>query len=320
MRDYEYTSAFAREIELFLAYKESLGFYGRSRRWYLLDFDRHCAANGLADFDRETVEGWVIGMDARNPGGYRSWMSYIRDLGRYMAANGRTDAYVLSGSFAARPARPTPYLLSEREIGAFFGAAWELDARPPLSWEMACFFGLMYACGLRTCEARGLAVGDVDAGGGHIDVLWSKGSRSRRLYLSGEVAAALAECGSRTADAFGADREAFFVNSAGRPISPCAAGTYFNRIWDAAGLARPEGGRRPRPYDFRHHFAYANIERWAADGLDVMAMVPYLARYMGHASFDSTLYYVHTSPGFLAGYAGMAAPAGRLLPEVGFDA
>jgi hypothetical protein len=33
----------------------------------------------------------------------------------------------------------------------------------------------------------------------------------------------------------------------------------FNRIWDRAGLPRPLGGQQPRPYDFRHHFAYANI-------------------------------------------------------------
>ena len=57
----------------------------------------------------------------------------------------------------------------------------------------------------------------------------------------------------------------------------------FNRIWDQAGLPRPAGGQQPRPYDFRHHFAYANVERWMAQGKDVTAMLPYLARYMGHA-------------------------------------
>ena len=51
-----------------------------------------------------------------------------------------------------------------------------------------------------------------------------------------------------------------------------------------------------------------------------MSMVPYLSRYMGHASFDSTLYYVHTSPDFMSGFAGAAAGLDALLPEVGFDA
>ena len=44
----------------------------------------------------------------------------------------------------------------------------------------------------------------------------------------------------------------------------------------------------------RHHFAYANIERWMTQGRDVTAMLPYLARYMGHAGFESTFYYVNS--------------------------
>jgi len=50
-------------------------------------------------------------------------------------------------------------------------------------------------------------------------------------------------------------------------------------------------------------------------------MMPYLARYMGHASFDSTYHYVHASPDFLDGYAGLVRSADEaVLPEVGFDA
>jgi len=93
----------------------------------------------------------------------------------------------------------------------------------------------------------------------------------------------------------------------------------FNRIWDQAGLPRPMGGIRPRPYDFRHHFAYANIERWMAGGIDVAAMLPYLSRYMGHASFDSTYYYIHTSPDFMDAYAQITRESQSLLPEVGFE-
>ena len=68
------------------------------------------------------------------------------------------------------------------------------------------------------------------------------------------------------------------------------------QLWDQAGLPRPVGGTQPRPYDFRHHFAYADLERWMSDGTDVTAMLPCLARYMGHATFDSTYYYIHTRP------------------------
>ena len=65
-------------------------------------------------------------------------------------------------------------------------------------------------------------------------------------------------------------------------------GVVFCRVWTQAGLAWPKAGKRPRPYDFRHRLAFANIERWARDGMDVMAMLPYLAAYMGHAGSAAT--------------------------------
>jgi integrase len=36
-------------------------------------------------------------------------------------------------------------------------------------------------------------------------------------------------------------------------------------------------------------------------------MLPYLARYMGHASIESSYYYIHTSPDFMHAYAHITA-------------
>ncbi len=38
----------------------------------------------------------------------------------------------------------------------------------------------------------------------------------------------------------------------------------------------------------------------------------------GHASIDSTYYYIHTSPDFLRDYDHLMAGSRSLLPEVGF--
>ena len=114
-------------------------------------------------------------------------------------------------------------------------------------------------------------------------------------------------------------RQRFFVSAAGNQVTTATVGKVFNRIWDQAGLPRPTGGQQPRPYDFRHHFAYANVERWMAQGTDVTAMLPYLARYMGHATIESTYYYIHTSPDFMDAYADITSQTQSVLPEVGFE-
>ncbi len=311
-----FTSAFAADLEAYLAFKQSMGHCGASRVWYLRRFDAWCSEHDLAVFDQGTVEGWVSAQ-LESSGRYRSWMSYIRDFGRWLQATGASDAYVLSGRWKAPFVAPRPYLLASRQIELFFTAAAALQSQSPWRWQAVAFFTLMHSCGLRTGETRALQPGQVDLEDGHIDVVGSKGNRSRRLPVTTQVTGVLAACDQASRAHFPL-RRTFFVSAAGNQVSPCTAGTVLARIWDQAGLARPEDGRPPRPYDFRHHFAYACIERWMRQGKDVAAMLPYLARYMGHASFDSTYYYIHTSPDFLDAYADITRESQSLLPEVGF--
>ena len=311
-----FTSAFATRLEEYVEFKRGMGFDGGSRIWYLKRFDAYCAEHALAVFDRDAVEGWVTAQLATS-GRYRSWMSYIRDFGRWLRARGATDAYVLSDRWRAPIVPAHPYLLTQREIEAFFTAAARLDTTSPWQWQAVAFFVMMHSCGIRTCEARRLLTGQVDLPGRHLDVLWSKGNRSRRLPITGDVADILATCDTASTARFGPSRTTFFVSSTGSPVTAAAVGVIFNRIWDQAGLRRA-GGQRPRPYDLRHHFAYANIERWMAQGIDVAAMLPYLSTYMGHASVESTYYYIHTSPDFMQAYPQIMAQAGSPLPEVGF--
>jgi integrase len=105
-------------------------------------------------------------------------------------------------------------------------------------------------------------------GAGHIDILWSNGHRSRRLPLTDQVIGILDTC-DRTSRAHFASRRTFFVSATGNQVSTATVGKIFGRIWDQAGLPRPVAGQQPRPYDFRHHFAYANIHRWMTAGDDV---------------------------------------------------
>lgn len=315
----EFTSVFAEDLKRYLAFKQGMGCYGAARGWYLSSFDAYCTKHGVISFDRQTVEGWVVFRKSSQPGSQPSWMSYIRDFGRWMRAQNDPDAYVLTESWRAGFVRSQPYLLSREEISRFFQAAGELKTNSPWQWQSVAFFGLMHSCGLRTCETRGLRLQDVDLGKGEIDVLWSKGNRSRRLPITDEVIDILTECDRMSRKEFGRQRPRFFVSSTPAPVPPASIGVMFNRIWHQAGLPRSSGGNQPHPYSFRHHFAYANIERWMVEGVDVNAMLPYLARYMGHASLDSTYYYIHTSPDFMDGYAALTQDGQGVFPGVGFE-
>jgi integrase len=316
MNAHGFTSAFASQLDAYLAFKQNMGFYGSSRIWYLRRFDAYCTTHDRRVFDRDTVEGWVSEQLA-DSGRYRSWMSYIRDFGRWLTVHEDAGAYVLTEQWKAPFVPAHPYLLTTHEIVSFFGAAAHLHAQSPWRWQATAFFTLMHSCGLRTGEARALQTSDVDLEHGYVDICWSKGNRSRRLPLTEQVTDVLADCEQTSRQRF-PRRGNFFVSAAGTPVMAASVGTTFNRIWDQAELPRPTGGRRPRPYDFRHHFAYANLERWMADGKDVAALLPYLSRYMGHVGLESTYYYVHTSPDFMDAYAHLTPEGGSVLPEAGW--
>ncbi|MBQ9002052.1 MAG: tyrosine-type recombinase/integrase [Eggerthellaceae bacterium] len=320
MKRYEHTSALAPDIDAFLDYMRRCGKESSTRYWMMHDFDRYCERVGAAALTREVVDGWIRERLERTSPDSRSWISCIRVFGRWSRLNSDPGAYVLPArSYRTANSRNVPYLLSEGDVDAFFGAIDGTPLRGPWRWQTACFFALMSSCGLRTCEVRKLGVSDVDFGAMRIHVRWSKGNRSRVLAVTEDVRDVLAECSARTDCAFGDGRRAFFVGTGGGPVGASRPGALFRRIWAQAGLPWPDSGPEPRPYAFRHRFAYANIERWAAEGRDVEAMLPYLAKYMGHSCFESTYYYVHTSPDFMAGFADATRSTDPLLPEVGFD-
>jgi len=108
MSGHGFTSAFAAQLDAYLEFKQSMGFYGASRIWYLQQFDAWCAGRGRTVFDQATVEEWVAAR-LESSGRYRSWMSYIRDFGRWLQATGHPGAYVVGPvESRVRSAAPLP--------------------------------------------------------------------------------------------------------------------------------------------------------------------------------------------------------------------
>ncbi|WP_260680766.1 hypothetical protein [Arthrobacter sp. KBS0703] len=142
MSTYEFTSVFARELTRYLAFKQGMGCYGDSRIWYLRSFDTYRTEHEGASFDQQAIEGWVIFKKSSQPGSSPSWMSYIRDFGRWLRTHGNAEAYVLAESWKSGFFRSQPYLLSREEISLFFQSATELETTSPWKWQSVAFFAL----------------------------------------------------------------------------------------------------------------------------------------------------------------------------------
>jgi integrase len=169
---------------------------------------------------------------------------------------------------------------------------------------------------MRCKEARTLLYEDVHMDAGYLDVKQSKGPKNRRIYISTELLEYLKKYESTISLLF--PNRKYFFPSRDSCYGTGAISGNFRRIWK---LAYPDFvlTSRPRAYDFRHHFAWANLNRWAAEGMDVNVMLPYLMRYMGHQSISETLYYFHFVPEFFPTYSDMSSETECIIPEVPYE-
>lgn len=313
-----FISSLAPALNDFVTLKNSLGIEYKTSAVYLRQLDKYnYEHNNAQTLTKEIAEGWAIQHSSKSTTNDRSWIPPIREFGRYLQSIGDSEAYVLDNRFTIQRYHAEVYLLSENEIQVFFK---ECDSyvlrhnalgRP---YVLPAFYRFLYCCGVRCAEARNLKCKDVHLDKGYVDILKSKAHKDRRLFLSDALITYLEKYESAIDKCF-PNREYFFPGGNGGIVSPTAVSANFRNIWISAGMPR-DGKTKPRAYDFRHHFACANIMRWSINRKNVHAMLPYLMRYMGHASLESTYYYIHLIPDYFAQYTTLTASMEDLIPEV----
>lgn len=306
------------KIEAFIAYKRSCGLKYDSCH-DLIALDRYAITHGNpSSLTKELCIGFIADRDKTNSFHYRQYIVTIRSVGKFLQMRGDTDAYLLDESYQMHRYHPEAYIFTDFEMESFFNcvdnsaASHHRNKGRPI--VIPAYFRFLYSTGCRTFEARRLLKKDVHLDLGYVDIINSKGYRDRRLYLTADVIELLKTYDTELGKIF-FHRELFFPSTYDTVISASEFRYSFNEIWDDAGL-RKAYGKQPTPYSFRHHFAFTNIRRWTEQGIDVNAMLPYLMRYMGHSSLESTLYYVHNTPDFLDAYSSMTKRLDSLLPEV----
>lgn len=306
-----------RLAEQFLAYKRALGVKYKTGEYYLRSFLTHANSNNPTAHvpDRELVSSWCA-RAVGNPGCLYNRASVIREFSKYLGMNGYDNAYILPPKRGGRLEPHLPHFFASSEIRAFFNHCDKVQKRrewPGRELVIPAVFRLLYCCGLRCREARTLLHSNVCLKGKHIDIKASKG-RSRRIFISDELADVLKRYDEQMARII-PNRAYFFPRNQREPYKESFISANFNRIWREA-LPHFHSPIKPRAFDFRHHFAYANLNRWAEQGKDVNVMLAFLMRYMGHTNIQSTLYYFHFVPEYFGAFAQKARALESLVPEV----
>jgi len=304
--------------EAFLLYKQGIGYLYETQGYYLMNYVSYAEKvhPEICLPDKKSVMGYLASFSDSSGSLYNA-TAVLREFGKHLARRGKTDAYVIPSKSNPSLSPDPPYFFSEEEICRFFEACDAIEAHssfPGREFVFPALFRLMHCCGLRCKEARTLLHENVHLENCYLDVLQSKGPKSRRIYISAELSAYLKEYDMHIGSLF-PKRVYFFPHKGTTCYKGLAISNNFRRFWMKAF---PDFvlTSRPRAYDLRHHFVWANLNRWVKDGLDINVMLPYLMRYLGHQSVGSTLYYFRFVPDFFPVFAGMAEPLESIIPEV----
>lgn len=303
----------------FVTYKRQNGYVYQTGAYYLRKYIQFAAeANSeITVPDKKSVEDFLEKYEDA-PGSLYNAAAFLREFSRYLIARGYPDAYLIPAGRIHLPTPVPPYFFTEKEVSAFFRECDIIKDDPHYKGRhlvLPAMFRLLYCCGLRCKEVRILARKDVHLDKGYFDVLQSKGSKSRRIYISKDLTKYLDDYDQHISSLF-PNRRMFFPNRVDKPYGAAMLEKNFLRFWYSAFPEKKDSGVSIRAYDFRHHFVYANMNRWFRDGKDVNAMLPYLMRYMGHTDVKNTLYYFHLVPDIYGEVTARSKHSERLIPEV----
>ena len=156
----DFTSNLKPLIEEFLEFKHALGIKYDTGRFYLEQLDKYNKHHSNLDIlTRELAEGWANQQAEKSITSDRSWISPIREFGRYLYSIGYEDAYILDDRYKIQKYHAEVYLLNEDEIKLFFEECDKFVLRHKSNgrpYVLPALYRFLYCCGVRCREARNL--------------------------------------------------------------------------------------------------------------------------------------------------------------------
>lgn len=290
-------SCFAAHLTQYIELRRKLGFRFQLQAAVLHDFDRFAHQRGhsgtltvalVLDFATADPDG------SANKQGRR--YQVVRNFADYLATFEPTTP-ALDPKAVLRPkTRPPAHIYTDAELRLLLDEAKRVSRRHPVRAQTVhAMVGLAASTGLRVGEVVNLDRNDVDLQSGVLSVRCTKFAKDRLVPLHPSTLEVLRRYAVVRDTRFpGTESSAFFLNLRGVRYSRHTVQLDFWQLARRAGL-REATGSGPRFHDLRHTFAVRRLVAWYREGLDVQAMLPALATYLGHVHYSDTAYYLQAT-------------------------
>ncbi len=304
-----FESVHADRMADYVHLRQSLGFRFQSGALFLRFFDRFLMEH---DHQGPLTRELALAFATRNPASTPQYQAAL-----FHTVKGFSD-YLAAVDPMARPLEPValrplgrprpPHIYTHDELQRLLGATHQYAPQQPFrGLTLRTMIGLAACTGLRIGEVIRLNDRDLEFATGILTIHHTKFNKHRLVPAHPTALDALRHyLGVRNLVFPDLHCEALFVNHRGDRFRPLSLQGAFRRLVRRANIRWLSGGY-PTFHHLRHTFAVQRLVAWYREGLDVQAMLPVLATYLGHVGYSETAYYLSANPELLELARGRAA-------------
>ena len=288
-----FQSLFQESLAAYVELRRGLGYRFDEDVSLLRTFDRYVCETGSTELSQELALAFVTS----NPNSSESYRfsryRVVRQFSEYLAVFDPESPRLDPKALPIHKTRANPYIYTDQDIAQLLHEARHISSKNPMRGvTLHAMVGLATSTGLRIGEVVGLDKLDVNLETGTLLIRQSKFGKHRYVPLHSTTLDVVRNYAFIRDAAFTHSHDlAFFLTLRRRRFCKNTLQQAFCKIARRAGL-RPPKGRGPTFHDLRHRFAVKRLVAWYKVGIDVQAMLPALATYMGHVCYSDTAYYL----------------------------
>lgn len=251
---------------------------GRSKRTFD-NYSRHVASMALhfgclpTELDSEQVQDYLYELQQRSQTPSQTYFKHtVYGLRFVLKTEGLPYAFLHLP--AIKKSSKLPVILSRQEVWAMLTKACLLKHR--------LLIGLLYGCGLRCQEVRGIELKQLDFDRKLLHIVQSKGNKDRYVPLSDHLIRGIKKYISISHPA------KYLFEGSGNPDGKDFDGRYSQRgvQWAVKTVARQAGIQKEvHTHMLRHTYATHLLE----DGVNIISV----QKLLGHSNIENTMVYLH---------------------------
>jgi len=289
-----FTSIIGERLSSYIDLQRALGFQFERQVSVLHAFDEHLEKRGNP---QPLTQELVVDFASADPSGSADKQArrynVIRRFCEYLATfdpkTPSLDPKLLPRTNSRHPIR----IITDEELSRLLFEARRISERHPIRGvTLEAMIGLAASTGLRIGEVVRLDRSDVDLKTGILSIRRTKFYKDRYVPTHPSTLSVLQSYAAVRDATYPQWRDlAFFVTTSKTRFCDHTLRQSFREAAQRAVLREPTG-KGLSFHSLRHRFAVKRLVSWYSAGVDVQAMLPALATYMGHVHYSYTAHYL----------------------------